>query len=66
MDCCPTTVSNVAGLYLRAETTKFSIQSFSFKCENKYIINLFWEEGLLKRIVESMAVTIKKPQNKSN
>ncbi|GAB4257571.1 MAG: hypothetical protein Kow0079_14790 [Vicingaceae bacterium] len=32
MECCPTTVSNVAGLYLRAETTKFSIY---YKCVTK-------------------------------
>ena len=35
MDCCPTTVSKVEGRYLRADTTKFSINNF---CENKYNI----------------------------
>jgi len=35
MDCCPTTVSNVEGRYLRAETTKFSINLI---WENKYTI----------------------------
>ena len=35
IDCWPTTVSKVAGRYLRAETTKFSIY---FIWENKYNI----------------------------
>lgn len=43
IDSCPTTMSNVAGLYFRADTMKFSMQVYKSLLTVKNTKDSFWE-----------------------
>ncbi|MDR2840414.1 MAG: hypothetical protein LBV75_03995, partial [Paludibacter sp.] len=49
-DRCPTTVSNEAGRYLRADTTKFSIIFQISCCKNTYFYSLLSDKSNIKFI----------------